>query len=155
MIVEVTDSHVAPTVMLSVSCNMCSSSHPLAQTHYGKVHLGCRTQDYLALITASSITIKHNSFKFANETSEILTVWISMICDQKFCHNWFCNFILCVWHQKIPRWIKPGTAGHRKHVALMIPQKPEIIRRPEFGKKWEENMAPYNIALLIMIKETG
>jgi hypothetical protein len=50
---------------------------------------------------------------------------------------------------------KHGTAGKKNCVTLMIPQKPEIIRRPEFGKKWEENMAPYNIALLIMIKETG
>ena len=29
-----------------------------------------------------------------------------------------------------------------------------IIRRPEFGKNWRDDKAPYNTGLLIMIKET-
>jgi hypothetical protein len=33
-----------------------------------------------------------------------------------------------------PKMGKQGTAGKRKHVTLMVPQKLKIIRRPECGK---------------------
>jgi hypothetical protein len=47
---------------------------------------------------------------------------------------------------------KHVTAGKKNCVTLMIPQRTEIIRRSEFGKKnLREYMAPYNIGLLIMI----
>jgi hypothetical protein len=47
---------------------------------------------------------------------------------------------------------KHGIAGKKNCVTWMISQKPEIIRRSEFGKKnWREYMAPYITGLLIMI----
>jgi hypothetical protein len=47
---------------------------------------------------------------------------------------------------KDPKMSKQGTAGKRKHVTLTIPQKTEIIRRPESGTSQREVMASYSIA---------
>jgi hypothetical protein len=41
---------------------------------------------------------------------------------------------------KDPKMSKQGTADKRKHVTLTIPQKPEIIRKLESGKKNEETL---------------
>ena len=40
---------------------------------------------------------------------------------------------------------KQGTAGKRKHATLMMPQKLNIIRRFESGKRQREVMASYNM----------
>jgi len=38
---------------------------------------------------------------------------------------------------------KQGTAGNSKHITLMMPQKPVIIRRHESSKRQREVMASY------------
>jgi hypothetical protein len=38
---------------------------------------------------------------------------------------------------------KQGTAGKRKHITLMFPQKLQIIRRPKCGESQQEIMAPH------------
>jgi hypothetical protein len=40
---------------------------------------------------------------------------------------------------------KQGTAGERKHINLMIPQKLEIIRKLESGESQREVMASYSV----------
>jgi hypothetical protein len=45
---------------------------------------------------------------------------------------------------KGPKISTQGTAGKSKHVTLTIPQKLEIIRRPECGKSQREVTASYN-----------
>jgi hypothetical protein len=48
---------------------------------------------------------------------------------------------------------KQGTVGKRNHVTLMIPQKVEIVRKPEIGKNRIMVMASYNTGLsTIMIQ---
>ena len=44
---------------------------------------------------------------------------------------------------KDPKMSKQGTAGKRKHVTLLIPQKLQIIARFESGKSQKEVMASY------------
>jgi hypothetical protein len=44
-----------------------------------------------------------------------------------------------------PKMRKQGTAGKRKHVTSMIPQKLEIIRIHESGKSQSVVMATYSL----------
>jgi hypothetical protein len=48
---------------------------------------------------------------------------------------------------KDPKMSKQGTAGKRKHVTLMIPQKLKIIAWLESGKSQKEVMASYKSGL--------
>jgi hypothetical protein len=45
---------------------------------------------------------------------------------------------------KGPKISKQGTAGNRNLATLTIPQKLEIIRKPECGTSQREVMASYN-----------
>jgi hypothetical protein len=45
---------------------------------------------------------------------------------------------------KDPQRSKQCAAGKKKHLTLMIPQKPEIIRRPESGNRCSLLMVSYN-----------
>ena len=45
---------------------------------------------------------------------------------------------------KDPKRSKQCAAGKKKHLTLMIPQKPEIIRRPESGNRCSLLMVSYN-----------
>jgi hypothetical protein len=56
---------------------------------------------------------------------------------------------------KHPKTSKQGTADKRKYVTLTIPQKLEIIRRPETGKSQRELMASYNTGSSTIIHRTG
>jgi len=46
-----------------------------------------------------------------------------------------------------PKMSKQGTAGKRKHVTLMIPEKLKIIRMLETGKRCIVVMVSYSIGL--------
>jgi hypothetical protein len=47
-----------------------------------------------------------------------------------------------------PKLSKQGTADKKKHVTLMIPQKPEIIRRLESDDSQREVVTLCNIRLI-------
>jgi len=48
-----------------------------------------------------------------------------------------------------------GTAGNRKCITLMVPQKLERTRRPESGKSQRLVMASYKTGSLSMIYRNG
>jgi hypothetical protein len=56
---------------------------------------------------------------------------------------------------KGPQRSKQGTAGKRKHITLMLPQKLQIIRRLKSGKRQQEILASYKMEGLQSFTESS